>query len=301
MTLLGGLDEIEGREDGDRMQSDTVVRSHPLPRLWAVLAPAGLAFAVVLTSAQAASAAPAAIPLTSSSCPVNMAKGEIDGCVTTLQQLLNSKDHAGLTVDGNFGTRTFNAVETYQSDNGLSRDGIVGPKTKASLTGSSGAPAPTPPSGSVLAKAVSYAHAIENGSAEPGWNGGKITYVWGGGHKSTPGPTTGTCVGDPQSISCTHPATVGLDCSGFARWVYDLAYGRDVLGTTGSSGQKSEMHKVSTPVAGDLVFFGANGTPSHVGVYIGNGQMINAYETGTNIETDAVTRPGEPLIGYYQY
>jgi len=252
----------------------------------------------------AGTSVPAPIALTSAQCPTDIAEGEIDGCVTELQDLLNTHG-AGLGVDGDFGPATFTAVENYQSSHGLSVDGIVGPDTKASLDGTGTPPTPPPPSGSVLSKIVAYAQDIEGGAAEPGWDGGwpggDIQYVWGGGHEAQPGPSTGTCVGDPQSLSCTDPGAIGLDCSGFARWVYDLAYGQDVLGAGATGNQISEMTRVSSPVAGDLVFFGSSPTDTeHVGVYIGNGEMINSYDTGTVVQTNAVSAGGT-LIGYYQY
>ena len=274
-------------------------------RLWLAVASTGavLGWGLLATAEPASAATPAPIALTSAQCPADIAQGETDGCVTELQDLLNTHG-ADLGVDGDFGPATFGAVETYQGNHGLSVDGIVGPGTKASLDGGS-APPPPPPSGSVLSKIVGYAQDIENGAAEPGWDGGwpggDIQYVWGGGHESLPGPSTGTCVGDPQSLSCTDPGAIGLDCSGFARWVYDLAYGQDVLGAGSSRTQIGEMAQVSTPVPGDLVFFGSgvSGT-DHVGVYIGNGEMINAYDTGTVVQTNAVSAGGN-LIGYYQY
>ena len=249
---------------------------------------------------------PAPIALTSSSCPTYITEGQISGCVTKLQELLNSHG-AGLTVDGDFGPATFSAVESYQGPHGLPVDGIVGPDTKASLDGAPAPTPPPPPSGSTLSKVVSYAEDIEAGDAEPGWGGGKIWYIWGGGHHGTPGPSTGTCVGDPVSWACDpsahpqDPSAIGLDCSGFARWVYDLAYGQDVLGSGPTGSQINEMNRVSTPVAGDLVFFGASASDTeHVGVYIGGGKMINAFETGTQVQTNAVSDGGN-LIGYYQY
>jgi peptidoglycan hydrolase-like protein with peptidoglycan-binding domain len=254
------------------------------------------------------SSVPAPISLTSSSCPADMSEGEIDGCVTELQELLNNHG-AGLSVDGDFGPDTLAAVENYQSTHNLSVDGIVGPETKASLDGT-GPPAPTPvppPSGSTLSKIVAYAQDIENGDAEPGWGGGKIWYIWGGGHHATPGPSTGQCAGDPIGWACNpgptpDPSGIGLDCSGFSRWVYDLAYGRDVLGAGNTNNQVAEMSQVSSPVAGDLVFFGVNsGNTDHVGVYIGGGNMINAAETGTQVDTVPVSDGPDSLVGYYQY
>jgi peptidoglycan hydrolase-like protein with peptidoglycan-binding domain len=249
----------------------------------------------------ASSSVPAPVPLTSAQCPADISEGETDGCVTELQELLNSHG-AGLTVDGDFGAGTLAAVKSYQSAHGLSADGIVGPATKASLDGTSTGGGPTPPpSGSTLSKIVSYAQAIESGSAETGWAGGYVQYVWGGGHHGNPGPSTGTCVGDPQSLSCTNPAAVGVDCSGFARWVYSLAYGNDVLGSGPTGSQIREMSPVSSPVPGDLAFFGSSSSDTdHVGIYIGNGKMINAYETGTNVQTNTIAAGGH-LIGYYQY
>jgi peptidoglycan hydrolase-like protein with peptidoglycan-binding domain len=252
---------------------------------------------------QAKASAPAPISLTSTRCPTDIQKGQKSGCVTELQTLLN-KHGAGLRVDGDFGAATLAAVKSYQNAHGLSADGIVGPQTKASLTGThvKSPPPPPPPKGSVLSKIVSYARDVEHGDAEkPAWNGGNIQYVWGGGHHSSPGPSTGTCVGDPQSLSCTDPAAVGLDCSGFARWIYSLAYGRDVLGAGGTSQQIDETSKTSSPKPGDLVFFNnSKGKLDHVGIYIGSGKMINSYDTGTVVQTNSLSAGGT-LVGYYQY
>lgn len=255
------------------------------------------------------STVPAAVPITSSSCPADIEQGQISGCVTDLEELLN-QNGAHLSVDGNFGPLTFAAVETYQGSHGLSVDGIVGPDTKAALTGSAAPSNPPPPSTATLQAVVSYATAIQNGQAENGWSGGKVPYGWDGGHGAAPGPSPADCAssgGDKDCWVATQNHTPGyngeisVDCSGFVRWVYSLAYGSDVLGPNGTGTQINEMTRVSNPVPGDLVFFGADaGHSEHVGIYIGNGQMINAYETGTYIQTNNVTDGGN-VIGYYQY
>lgn len=271
------------------------------------VAVAGVALAAGTANAATASA-PAPIKLTSSACPTDISYGQHSGCVTELQQLLN-KHGAGLAVDGDFGPATLAAVKSYQGSHGLSVDGIVGPKTKASLDGGGSTP-PPPPTGGGASKIVSFAQAIEAGKAEKGWGGGRVPYGWAGGHTSTPGPSPADCGaagGDPACWTATanhtlgHNGQISVDCSGFVRWVYDLAYGRDVLGSDATYGQIRETHKVSSPVPGDLVFFGSGpSNPHHVGIYIGGGKMIDALETGRYIETDPVSAGGQ-LIGYYRF
>ena len=53
--------------------------------------------------------------------------------VELVQLMLNEKGYACGTADGIFGTKTKNAVETYQKAKGLSVDGIVGNNTYAKL------------------------------------------------------------------------------------------------------------------------------------------------------------------------
>lgn len=59
-------------------------------------------------------------------------QGQQGAAVRTLQEALNAKG-AGLAVDGNFGPNTHAAVVAFQSENGLTVDGIVGPLTWAQL------------------------------------------------------------------------------------------------------------------------------------------------------------------------
>ena len=111
----------------------------------------------------------------------------------------------------------------------------------------------------------------------------------GGGHGSAFGPSKGTCDGYHGSVKpCPATKTVGVDCSGFVRWVYAIAYGSDVLGRDGTISQIKKVKKVSAPLPGDLVFFGPTvATTDHVGIYLGNGEMIDAYR-------DRHLRPGGP-------
>ncbi len=105
-------------------------------------------------------------------------------------------------------------------------------------------------------------------------------------------------LGVPYVWGGTSPQT-GFDCSGLVQHVFGD------LGVT-IPRTADEQAQVGTPVAsladaqpGDLLFFepGQNGAPAgepgHVAIYIGNGQMIAAPETGENVQIQAV--PGEPF------
>jgi cell wall-associated NlpC family hydrolase len=77
----------------------------------------------------------------------------------------------------------------------------------------------------------------------------------------------------------------GLDCSGFARAVYQLM-GYSIPRTS------REQFKVGAAVdraglrEGDLVFFGKDQTISHVGIYVGGGRFVHAPKRGEEIRVD---------------
>jgi peptidoglycan hydrolase-like protein with peptidoglycan-binding domain len=109
-----------------------VLRTVRLRAVRRVLLPAALGAVLVSGLAAPAFAAPAPLDLNSSACPANMTQGEDDGCVTQLQTMLNQQG-AHVTVDGDFGANTLAAVESFQTAQGLSANGQVGPETKAAL------------------------------------------------------------------------------------------------------------------------------------------------------------------------
>ncbi|MEV4175084.1 NlpC/P60 family protein [Nonomuraea sp. NPDC049709] len=132
-----------------------------------------------------------------------------------------------------------------------------------------------------------------------------IVYSWGGGHSSDPGPSKGTCRGYKGKIRpCPAARTRGLDCSGFARWVYALAHGEDVLGPGNTDDHVRKMRRVSSARPGDLVFFGKVTKRSvrthHVGIYLGAGKMMNAPETGAVVRIDDIAGK-KGFAGFYRY
>jgi peptidoglycan hydrolase-like protein with peptidoglycan-binding domain len=83
---------------------------------------------------------PAAISITSSSCPANMVQGEDDGCVTDLQELLN-QNGTNLSVDGDFGYRPLRDVWPEQQSEVRPASGL-GPGRRAADARPRSAPQP---------------------------------------------------------------------------------------------------------------------------------------------------------------
>ncbi len=90
-------------------------------------------------------------------------------------------------------------------------------------------------------------------------------YIWGG---ETPG--------------------VGFDCSGLAQAAYKVAgltlprVAQDQYDSTTKIGPEDPLDP------GDLVFFGGGPTDiTHVGIYIGNGQMVDAPHTGVDVRVES--------------
>ena len=64
-----------------------------------------------------------------------LSKGSKNASVEAVQAILNIRGYVCGTVDGDFGSKTDNAVKKYQADKGLVADGIVGTQTWDKLLG----------------------------------------------------------------------------------------------------------------------------------------------------------------------
>ena len=183
-----------------------------------------------------------------------------DNAISVVQQALANKGY-NLDVDGVFGVGTEQAVRKFQADNGLDVDGVVGKATFYALTG----------------------------EALPG---GPLRRFGNGGYGSATGTANSRLAkqllgianqykGVPYVFGGSTPS--GFDCSGFTRYVYSavgisLPRCADEQYSVGSDVSMSNLQP------GDLVFFSTYEPGiSHVGIYIGDSQFINASNDGVSV------------------
>jgi cell wall-associated NlpC family hydrolase len=115
-------------------------------------------------------------------------------------------------------------------------------------------------------------------------------YAWDGGGYL--GPTQGQCVAGPAANDCN---TIGFDCSGLVmRAVFVASGGRIRLPHSADAQTRG-----GTPVPmsqlepGDLISFTNPGehVAHHIGIYLGDDQLLNAPESGATVRVDSLDTP----------
>lgn len=76
----------------------------------------------------------------------------------------------------------------------------------------------------------------------------------------------------------------GFDCSGFTSYVYQQATGKSIGGYTVAQESAGQHESVQAASAGDLLFWGNQGSTYHVGIYLGNNQYIAAPQPGESVK-----------------
>lgn len=93
-----------------------------------------------------------------------------------------------------------------------------------------------------------------------------VPYVWGG-----------------ESL-----AEGGFDCSGLVQWAYGQ-HGVNLSRTTYTQVKEGQAVSIGDMKLGDLVFYGGENSPSHVALYIGDGQIVHSPYTGSHIQVTSAT------------
>lgn len=105
-----------------------------------------------------------------------------------------------------------------------------------------------------------------------------IPYAWGGG--SLDGPSQGTSDGGGAADANGDYAKQGFDCSGFSRYVVYQTTGVEIPRV--AAAQYDYCDPVDEPQVGDLGF-PPGGNPGHVVVYMGDGQIAEAPQSGETV------------------
>jgi len=189
--------------------------------------------------------------------PAVLKQGMSGDSVLKLQQQLHNLGYYQGAIDGSFGALTRSAVLSFQYDNNLTVDGIVGQETMMALQ-----------TAKPKADLANRGQAVDRNSlaiAEFAKQYLGVPYVWAG-----QGPS-------------------GFDCSGFVYYVYSN-FGIKVPRMADEQYYSGEV--VSKLQPGDLVFFTTyEPGPSHVGIYIGNNNFIHASSAAGEVTITSLSAP----------
>ncbi|MBG6190625.1 cell wall-associated NlpC family hydrolase [Arthrobacter sp. CAN_A212] len=212
---------------------------------------------------------------------------------------------AGDTL-GNIAAAQGVSLESLFALNGLSYDSVIFPGDVISLSGGTtqatqvAAPAPAAaPAAAVTVAAPAPAAPAPAAPAETSTLGittaseaiTPMAAASTGGQASSSGivGTALSMVGSGYVYGGTTPGA--WDCSGFTQWVF-AQHGIDLPRT--SQAQMAASARTSNPQPGDLVIQNGGG---HVGIYIGDGQMVSALNPSQGTLVHAVD--AMPVVGYY--
>jgi cell wall-associated NlpC family hydrolase len=143
------------------------------------------------------------------------------------------------------------------------------------------------------AKAAAAAGSPENSAAAPSWSASS-------GAPASQGDVAAnwalTQLGKPYQWGAAGPGT--YDCSGLTMEAWAQA-GVALLHYTGYQWDEGPHVPLDELQRGDLLFYATdNSDPAtihHVGIYIGNGMMVDAPYTGAFVRIDSIYQPGIPI------
>lgn len=114
-----------------------------------------------------------------------------------------------------------------------------------------------------------------------------VTYAWGGGDEN--GPTKGIKDG---GVADSHGdyKKVGFDCSGLMVYAF-AGIGISLPHYSGYQYTSGEQVPIDEMERGDMLFWGPNGS-QHVALYLGNGEMLEAPQSGDVVKISPVREGG---------
>lgn len=87
--------------------------------------------------------------------------------------------------------------------------------------------------------------------------------------------------------------TDGFDCSGLMQWAYEKV-GKDLPRTSAAQSQEGEKVSMDELQPGDLVFM--NSPVSHVGMYAGNDQIVEAPTEGQDVKMTDISKYSDEIV-----
>ena len=94
-------------------------------------------------------------------------------------------------------------------------------------------------------------------------------------------------VGNPYQYGGTDLYN-GIDCSGFTMKIYEH-FGYSLPHSSGGQSSYGTYVSLDSLAPGDLIFYGYNGSISHVAIYIGNGEIVHATTNSGGIKIASYT------------
>ncbi|MBC1971441.1 SH3 domain-containing protein [Listeria welshimeri] len=90
-------------------------------------------------------------------------------------------------------------------------------------------------------------------------------------------------IGKRYKIGATGPSC--FDCSGYTQYVFSKGIKKSIPRTAKQQYASAKKIKASELKNGDLIFFNYGRGIAHVGIYVGNGKMLNAQNNGVKYDT----------------
>lgn len=111
-----------------------------------------------------------------------------------------------------------------------------------------------------------------------------VRYSWGGGN--TKGPTKGIRDGGAGDENGDYK-NEGFDCSGLMLYAF-AGIGIDLPRYSGNQAKAGEQVPTDQMRRGDMLSWSRNGRTYHIAIYLGDGQMLEAPYSGSEVKISPV-------------